>query len=77
MKSFDSERLSTSIDLLYFQLNGGKYQRKDLYAHSRNEDPSGLGWEAVCTVKSQIWKEEHGSMCLGLPTPLPGKLQKF
>ena len=52
IKSFDSERLSTGIDLLYFQLNAGRYQREGLYAHSINEDTSGLGWEAVC-LKAQ------------------------
>lgn len=48
IKSFDSERLSTSIDLLYFQLIAGRYQTEDLYAHFINEEPSGLGWETVC-----------------------------
>lgn len=48
IKSFDSERLSTGIELLYFHCNAGRYQREDLYAHFINEELWGLGWEAVC-----------------------------
>lgn len=71
IKNSGSRRLWIGINLLYSCLNAGKCQRENFCAHFINEEPWGLGWEAVYleTVRSQILKKEHGSVFPGLSTP--------